>query len=111
MNNSTLFIQAHTMTKQVIKSGDNYQVTFGQCLKVVKAQKVAAIQVTSSYFERNDYDNLTINFLFLVAIVLVIIKVDIITSAICTILKVALLVLSAPISIATALVIDYNMSF
>jgi len=40
MNNSTAFKLAHKMTKQVIKSGDNYQVTFGQCLKVVKAQNV-----------------------------------------------------------------------
>ena len=110
MNNSTAFKLAHAMTKQVIKSGDNYQVTFGQCLKVVKAQKVATIQATTSYFEKNG-DSLTSNFLFLVAIMLVIIKVDIIISTICTILKVVLLVLSAPISIAAAFVIDYNMSF
>lgn len=37
MTNSQLFKQAHTMTKQVIKSGDNYQVTFGLCLKAIKA--------------------------------------------------------------------------
>ena len=37
MTNSQLFKQAHAMTKQVIKSGDNYQVTFGLCLKVIKA--------------------------------------------------------------------------
>lgn len=111
MNNSTAFKLAHAMTKQVIQTGDNYQVTFGQCLKAVKAQKVAAIKATTSYFEKNGDNSLTISFLFFVAIILVIIKVDIITSAICTILKVALLVLSAPISIAAAFVIDYNMSF
>lgn len=37
MTNSQLFKQAHAMTKQVIKTGDNYQVTFGLCLKVIKA--------------------------------------------------------------------------
>ena len=40
MNNSTAFKLAHTMTKQVIQTGDNYQATFGQCLKAVKAQNV-----------------------------------------------------------------------
>ena len=40
MTNSQAFKLAHTMTKQVIKSGDNYQATFGQCLKVVKANNV-----------------------------------------------------------------------
>lgn len=38
MTNSQLFKQAHAMTKQVIKSGDNYQVTFGLCLKAIKAE-------------------------------------------------------------------------
>ena len=37
MTNSQLFKLAHAMTKQVIKTGDNYQVTFGLCLKVIKA--------------------------------------------------------------------------
>ena len=37
MTNSQLFKLAHAMTKQVIKSGDNYQVTFGLCLKAIKA--------------------------------------------------------------------------
>lgn len=40
MNNSTMFKLAHKMTKQVIKSGDNYQVTFGACLKLIKADQV-----------------------------------------------------------------------
>ena len=39
MNNSTMFKLAHKMTKQVIKSGDNYQVTFGACLKLIKADQ------------------------------------------------------------------------
>ena len=37
MTNSQLFKQAHAMTKQVIQTGDNYQVTFGLCLKAIKA--------------------------------------------------------------------------
>lgn len=37
MSNSQLFKQAHAMTKQVIKTGDSYQVTFGACLKAIKA--------------------------------------------------------------------------
>ena len=38
MTNSQLFKQAHAMTKQVVKAGDNYQVTFGQCVKAIKAE-------------------------------------------------------------------------
>ena len=37
MTNSQLFTQAHAMTKQVIQTGDSYQVTFGLCLKAIKA--------------------------------------------------------------------------
>ena len=43
MTNSQLFKQAHAMTKQVIKTGDNYQVTFGLCLKVVKDEQAIKI--------------------------------------------------------------------
>lgn len=38
MNNSTLFIQAHAMTKKIIQAGDNYRVTFGACIKFIKAK-------------------------------------------------------------------------
>ena len=38
MNNSQLFKKAHQLTKQVIKKGDNYNVTFGLCLKEIKAK-------------------------------------------------------------------------
>ena len=62
MNKSTLFKLAHAMTKQVIKTGDNYQVTFGLCLKAIKANiKQAAVN--------------NINFAILVIIVLTVIKV------------------------------------
>lgn len=47
MNNAILFKQAHQLTKQVIKQGDNYQVTFGLCLKAIKA-KQARQQVVSN---------------------------------------------------------------
>ena len=43
MTNSQLFKQAHAMTKQVIKTGDNYQVTFGLCLKAIKAEQTIKI--------------------------------------------------------------------
>ena len=43
MTNSQLFKQAHAMTKQVIQAGDNYQVTFALCLKVIKAEAKQAV--------------------------------------------------------------------
>ena len=39
MTNSQLFKLAHAMTKQVIQTGDNYQMTFGLCLKAIKADQ------------------------------------------------------------------------
>lgn len=48
MNNAALFKQAHAMTKATVKHGDNYQATFGLCLKLVieqnKAQAVAVVE-------------------------------------------------------------------
>lgn len=48
MNNAALFKQAHAMTKATVKQGDNYQATFGLCLKLVieqnKAQSVAMVK-------------------------------------------------------------------
>lgn len=49
MNNSTAFKQAHAMTKQVIKAGDDYRVTFGQCLKAVKDKQAAKKVVNVSF--------------------------------------------------------------
>ncbi|MNQ92124.1 hypothetical protein D3C85_1075380 [compost metagenome] len=40
MNNSQAFKKAHAMTKAIIANGDNYSVTFGQCLKLVKAEAI-----------------------------------------------------------------------
>lgn len=42
MNNSSLFKQAHAMAKATHKQGENYQVTFGACLKLIKAQQAKA---------------------------------------------------------------------
>ena len=47
MNNSTLFKQAHAMTKQVIKQGDDYKTTFGLCLKAIK-EKQASQQLVNN---------------------------------------------------------------
>lgn len=38
MNNSQAFKKAHAMTKAIIANGDSYSVTFGACLKLVKAE-------------------------------------------------------------------------
>ena len=53
MSNSTIFKQAHTMTKQVIQLGDNYQVTFGACLKSIIAESKKAVFIQS----RKDHYN------------------------------------------------------
>lgn len=98
MTNSQLFKQAHAMTKQVIKTGDNYQTTFGLCLKAIKADiKQAAIN--------------NVNFTILAAIVLFIVSIADNVNFILTILKVLILVLATPLSIAAAIVIDYSISF
>lgn len=36
-NNRELFTKAHAMTKQIRKAGDDYRVTFGACLRYVRA--------------------------------------------------------------------------
>ena len=38
MNNSETFKAAHKMAKLVIKSGDNYSVTFSECLRLLKSK-------------------------------------------------------------------------
>lgn len=40
ISNATLFKQAHAMTKQVIKDGDDYRATFGLCLKAIKQDSI-----------------------------------------------------------------------
>lgn len=36
MTNSELFIAAHKLTKEIIKTGDSYSATFGLCLSFLK---------------------------------------------------------------------------
>lgn len=48
MTNSNLFKLAHTMTKQVIQAGDNYQATFGACLKLIKADFIKNVTSLSA---------------------------------------------------------------
>lgn len=42
MNNSSLFKQAHAMAKSMHKPGESYSVTFGACLKLLKAEQARA---------------------------------------------------------------------
>ena len=51
MNKSALFKQAHAMTKQVIKTGDNYNATFALCLKQVIADSKQVEQVKPTIFQ------------------------------------------------------------
>lgn len=43
MTNSQIFKQAHALAKATVKAGDNYQVTFGLCLKTVYAQSKSQV--------------------------------------------------------------------
>ncbi|MNQ55080.1 hypothetical protein D3C85_691620 [compost metagenome] len=44
MNNSQAFKKAHAMTKAIIANGDSYSVTFGACLKAIKAEALNQAQ-------------------------------------------------------------------
>ena len=57
MNNSNMFKLAHKMTKQVIKSGDNYQATFGACLKLIKADQAKNAANLKSDLMRAQYNS------------------------------------------------------
>lgn len=39
MTNSEIFRKAHAMARATVREGDNYQVTFSACLKIVRAPK------------------------------------------------------------------------
>ena len=47
MTNSQLFKQAHKLAKQVIQKGDDYRVTFGACLKLLKEKAAVIIKVAA----------------------------------------------------------------
>ncbi len=48
MNKSQVFKQAHAMTKNTLKDGDNYQATFAICLKVIINSQPQKITVYSN---------------------------------------------------------------
>lgn len=50
MNKSNLFKSAHKLTKSVIKSGDNYRVTFGACVKAILDGFTSAAKNFTIYF-------------------------------------------------------------
>lgn len=62
MNTSKLFKLAHKLTKKVIKSGDNYRVTFGACIKVVKAAYFGSIEANLKAWNKNGENRVYINF-------------------------------------------------
>ena len=62
MNKSELFKLAHKLTKKVIKAGDNYRVTFGACIKVVKAAYFGSIEANLKAWNKNGENRVYINF-------------------------------------------------
>ena len=75
MSNSINFKAAHAMTKQVIKAGDNYQVTFGACLKIVIADaKKAKIEMLKAPYKALENKGYPVSFLVLVIIALSLVK-------------------------------------
>ena len=47
MTSSQLFTEAHKLVKQVIQKGDDYRVTFGACLKLLKEKATVIIKVAA----------------------------------------------------------------
>ena len=72
MTNSQLFKQAHAMTKQVIKSGDNYRVTFGACIKLLRSvnnsRKGATNILMEAFYIAFDLDSGVLNYQGIVVI-------------------------------------------
>ena len=56
MNTSKLFKLAHKLTKKVIKSGDNYRVTFGLAIKAILSRAKIEI-VQEAVAEGQEYHN------------------------------------------------------
>lgn len=57
MNKSEFFKKAHTIAKRVIKAGDNYRVTFGACLKMLKEK----IDVNLKKWDKNGENRIYVN--------------------------------------------------
>lgn len=72
MANSQLFKDAHAMTKQVIQTGDCYRITFGACLKLLKAvqgsKKGATNALMEAFYIAFDLDSGVYNYLGMVTI-------------------------------------------
>ena len=62
MNKSKLFKLAHKLTKKVIKGGDNYRVTFGAALKIVKAAYFGKQEATLKEWSKNGQRRIYINY-------------------------------------------------
>lgn len=62
MNNSKLFTLAHKLTKKVIKAGDDYRVTFGACIKVVKQAYFGKTSAQLKAWNKNGENRYYINF-------------------------------------------------
>ena len=55
MDMSKLFKAAHRLAKRTVKTGDNYQVTFGACLKfIINAQKAKKARVEPIVIKLDD---------------------------------------------------------
>lgn len=52
MNNSKLFKQAHAMTRETLRAGDDYRVTFGACLKAIKASEAKKAEAQESKIDK-----------------------------------------------------------
>ena len=55
MNMSKLFKAAHRLAKRTVRTGDNYQVTFGACLKfIINAQKAKRLRTEPVVIKLDD---------------------------------------------------------
>lgn len=55
MDMSKVFKAAHRLAKRTVKTGDNYQVTFGLCLKfIINAQKAKLVRIEPIVIKLDD---------------------------------------------------------
>jgi len=76
MNNSSLFKQAHAMAKAMHKPGESYQVTFGACLKLIKAQQAKA-ELVAIEQETNNKENESSFWVYLAACLLLVLAMPV----------------------------------
>jgi cell division protein FtsW (lipid II flippase) len=81
MTKSELFIHAHRMTRLTVRPGDAYQVTFGQCLRILQTaqQPVRKTdeQPTNASYDAEDVCILFILFTMLLAVPAMLLSVHI----------------------------------